>query len=131
MKKRRKRNYTNGKTRLMSPPAKYQENFINRMDERTEVYHNLDKAYQKTVSDLGGVDNLSRIELSLIERFIYIEMLLRKLEVEGQNGDEEKFLERYIKLSNSLNSVSAKLGVSKRSISDSKLKDYLQEQEQE
>jgi len=123
--KRKKRKYTNGQTRLMQPPAKYQEGFLTKMDFRTEKFHNLDRSFQQVVSDLGG--DLSRLELSLCERFVYIEMLIRGLEIEGANGDENAFLDRYIKLSNSLNSICAKLGISRRKPEGSELQKYIEE----
>ena len=39
-----RRKYTNGATKLMSPPKSYQKNFISSLDGRTEKYHNMDFA---------------------------------------------------------------------------------------
>jgi hypothetical protein len=75
-----KRKYTNGKTKLMTTPSKYQAGFLDQMDRRTDLYKVLDTSYQKVLSDKGGIDGLSHVEVSLIERFIFIEHMLRNLE---------------------------------------------------
>ena len=78
--KERKRRYTNGAKRLMELPAKYQEDFLNQLDRRTETYALLNTSYQNIVVDLGGKDSMSHIKHSLIERFVFMEFRLRQLE---------------------------------------------------
>ena len=118
-------NYTHHKsydTALVKKlPNKYQEHWLGTLDCRTKLFFNTNETYQRIILDLGGFENISRIEQSLIERFVYVEFLIRKLESEGTNGDEQEFLETYLKLSNSLNSISAKLGCAKRSSGVSEL----------
>ena len=134
MKVRKKRKYKHHKsydTSLVKKlPNKYQEDWISSMDLRTKVFFNSNETYQRIIADLGGFDSVSRIELSLIERFVYTEQLIRGLEKKGCNGDEEKFLEKYMKLSNSINSIAAKLGCARRNpTGQSELSKILKESE--
>ena len=132
--KHKKRKYRNGQTRLMEVPIKYQQGFMKGMDTRTAKFHNLDKSFQQIIRDMGGKENISRLELGLIERFVYCEYLIRQVEYEmsqSDNGIKGKLLGRWIKLDNAINSICAKLGISKRSTGKSELTDYLSEQEQE
>jgi hypothetical protein len=117
----------------MSPPAKYQEGFLEKMDLRTTLYNNLNTSYKQVVRDLGGAGNLSRLELSLIERFVYCELLIRKTELEmanSDNGSQKKFLMKWVRLNNAINSIIAKLGISKRKTQESDLAKYLEEREE-
>ncbi len=125
---KRKRNYRNFVKKDEKPSAKYQADFIDRLDYRTEIYGNLSKSYAQILDDLGGVENLSRIELSLAERFVYVEYQIRRLEIKmSENGDDSELFENWIKLNNAINSIAAKLGVARRKKEGSELQEYIQD----
>jgi len=131
MKKKHKRKYTRRGTythnRLVELPAQYQKGFLSTINKRTKLFYALSESYNKVISDLGGTDSLSRLELSLCERFVFVEMLIRNLEVKGMNGDEDDYLDKYSKLCNSLNSIISKLGISKRETGQSDVRKHLSE----
>lgn len=130
--KKHKRKYTNGSTRLMEVPVKYQQNFLSKMDERTEKYHFLDREFKQIVADLGGETNLSAMERLLAERLVFVSYLIRETETKlanGANGDRSELLEKWIKLNHSIQSIVSKLGVQRRQTGESGLKKYLDEQE--
>jgi len=119
----KKRKYRNGAIKDMEPPAKYQSGFINRMDFRTEIYMNLSLSYDTVIADLGGRRSLSRIELSLVERYIFAEYKIREIEVSADNGMDT---EQWLKWNNVLNSIAAKLGVQRRKPKNSELREYIE-----
>lgn len=128
--KKKIRPYRNGIKKNMCPEQKYQEGFLSRLDARTEVYMNLDKTYRAILCDLGGWDNTSRIERSLIERYIFAEYQARKLELllcEFENGDQSGLMDEWIHLSNILNSIAKKLGIARRKNQGSELQEYMQD----
>lgn len=130
--KKRKRDYKNGARKNLLPDAKYQSGYLNRLDFRMEIYGNLAKSYAQLLCDLGGIENLSRIEQSLCERFVHCEWLIREVENEiirsGRNGNSKELREQWIHYNNSLNSIAAKLGTVIRKPKGSKLKKHLEEQ---
>ena len=103
MKERKKRKYTrrkytNGSTRLMSPPKSYQKNFISSLDGRTEKYHNMDFEYRQIITDLGGENNISAMEKTLAERLVFVSFLIRGVETKlanNVNGEQAALLEKW------------------------------------
>ena len=101
------------------------------MDFRTEIYHNMDREFRQVVTDLGGRENLSVLELGLVERFVFCSFLVRDCEIklavgENGNGNTEKLLENWLHLTGVINSISKKLGIQIRKSKDSKLKKQLE-----
>ena len=136
MKERKKRKYTrrkytNGSTKLMSPPKTYQKNFISSLDFRTETYHNMDFEYRQIIDDLGGEAGISAMEKTLAERLVFVSFLIRGVETElanNTNGEQVKLLEKWLKLDGAINSIIAKLGCAKRTTKGSSdLKKHLAE----
>jgi len=100
-------------TKKRTLPRRYQQDFLETLDRRTELYANLARSYHEILTDLG--DNPSRLEQSLAERFVFVEFLLRKLEVQiASNGHSRDTVDRWWRLNNSLNSLAAKLGIRRR-----------------
>lgn len=129
-KRRKKRAYKNGAKKNLLPDKIYMEGFLHRLDFRMEEYVNMAKCYAQLISDLGGVENLSRIEQSLIERFVFVEYHIRKIEMEmikSQNGNSKELVEQWQHYNNAINSIAAKLGTTIRKPKGSKLKKHLAE----
>lgn len=127
-KAKKKRPYRNGVDKNMQPEKVYQQGFLSKLDGRTEVYLNLDRTYRAIISDLGGFGSVSRIERSLVERYVFCEYHIRELEVRmSKNGDNTELFENWIKLNNAINSIAAKLGVAIRKPKGGKLKEYIKE----
>ena len=62
--------------------VKFQPQFIKSMDQRTELCKALKARYVEICAELGGVDELSSIKRSMIERFVWMEARLSAMEVE-------------------------------------------------
>lgn len=63
-------------------PTLYRPNFMALMDGRLEITKALHARYDAIATDLGGIDALSTIQRSLLERFIWLEASVSKLEAE-------------------------------------------------
>jgi hypothetical protein len=61
--------------------VKYQAGFLKDFDKRTELYQLLTTSYNEVVTDLGGADILSRVQLSLVERYVFFEFTVRALKI--------------------------------------------------
>ncbi|MHC4400187.1 MAG: hypothetical protein ACYTG0_10950 [Planctomycetota bacterium] len=74
----------------MAPPKKYEPGFLAKMDGRTEVAKILKDRFEEITDDLGGTVAVSRIKLTLVERFIWLESRLVGMELEMAQGDAQK-----------------------------------------
>jgi len=106
-----------------SLPMRFHQGCLKQLDRRTELYGSLSQSFDAIVEDLGDAEQVSRIEQCLIERFVFCDYLVRKLEIDVANGNDQ--LQTYWRLCNTLNSIAAKLGINRRPRSESGLKDYL------
>ncbi|HEY1599800.1 MAG TPA: hypothetical protein VGG64_09375 [Pirellulales bacterium] len=95
---------------------KYAPGAIAKLDQRTAVAIKLKRAYREIVSDLGGFDALSHIQLSYVERFVWLEWTLQKLETQIAKKPEraEKIMSRWIQGHNSLQGLGKILGINRR-----------------
>ncbi len=91
--------------------------FISSLDQRTEVYCEIATLYNSIVSDLGGSDNLSAVQLILVERFCFIAFTMRKIENELAKHPKSKkagrLFKRLIYSTNALLGLSRTLGIKK------------------
>ena len=72
----------NGCWRDRDAPAKFRPGFLERLDQRTETAKGLRARFEAIVADLGGPSELSAVKASLLERFLFAELWLARLEVE-------------------------------------------------
>jgi hypothetical protein len=100
------------------PPRKFKTGFLEKLDRRTENFQALNQTYESVIADKGGKDNLSKIELCLIERFCFLEFSLRAIEYKmttgGANGETAELLGKWIHATNSLIGLSRTLGLERR-----------------
>ena len=78
MKKKKRKEYTNSKRLVL--PGKHIAGFLKTMDKRTELFSQLNEVYNKVLSDLGGLEVLSHMQIGLVERYVFVEAYVRKLE---------------------------------------------------
>jgi hypothetical protein len=109
-------------------PATYHPGFLKALDQRTVFARGLRQRYDSLAEDLGGAANLSGIKASLLERFVYLEVMLARLEAEiGLTKDAntaEKTTSRWIQGLNALSGLASKLGLDKH-VRKVDLKTYL------
>lgn len=70
------------KQRLRSLPEKYEPGVLLKLDGRTSIFKRLKATYREIVRDLGGEESLSRVQLTLIERYSFLTGLLSEYEAE-------------------------------------------------
>ena len=101
-------------------PAKYEKNFLSKLDGRVQIAKELRNAYEEVTRDLGGVDTLSHAKRALAERFVWLEAIMRGIEqrcVELNGDDAEasgQLLSRWIQGCNSLTGLARTLGLDRR-----------------
>jgi len=69
-KRKTNRAYVNGKAHAVS--SRFEPGFVAKLDGRTEVARMLRANYELIVADLGGEDELSYFQRSLIERALWM-----------------------------------------------------------
>lgn len=82
----------NGHHKLTDLPANYQPGFVARLAHRTEIARLRRDRYEGIATDLGGADELSGIKASLLERFVFLEASLSRMESEIATAPDLKTL---------------------------------------
>lgn len=113
--------------KLITLPRKYEPGFLRRMDRRTEISQRLQLSFDNIVDDLGGVDHLSHIKLSLIERFVFLEALLQRWEsiISTKPSVADEFVGKWVQASNAIQGLAAKIGMQRAPSKVLSLKAYV------
>lgn len=109
-------------------PAKYEKGFIRKMDGRTEIARELRAAFDEIVADQGGIEGLSHVRRSLVERFCWLEAVLRSLELriaEADKAETAELLSRWIQALNSLVGLGKCIGLERRARKVDDLRSYV------
>ena len=99
-------------------PDRFQPGFMARMDQRQGLTKSLQAAYQEICDDCGGVEFLSHVKRSLIERVVFLEFHVRSIErrmLTGEAGPDE--IKLWIYSVNALNGLSKSVGLDRDRIS--------------
>ena len=113
------------KIKTQKLPAKYQPGFLRRMDRRTSFSKRLRRVFNQIVADLGGEDNLSTIQLTLIERFAWMKAHLQFLEDEMAKNPEDldpKTVAQWVQSNNCLVGLARHLGLKKQKTAPADIK---------
>ncbi len=107
---------TRAKSHRNELPSKYERGFLKGLDRRTQIYARLTAIHDEIVDDLGGKDGLSHTKLALIERFVFLEAVIQKMELDMAksktlNGEE---LNRWIQGLNSMTGLAKTIGLERR-----------------
>lgn len=98
-------------------PAKFEVGFMADMDQRTKVYQVLAGNLAAIRADLGGEDALTHVKAALVERFVFLEAVLQKLEHDiatNANGNTADLLGKWIQGVNSLQGLAQRIGLERR-----------------
>ena len=108
-------------------PKKFETNFLSRMDKRTVISQLIMSAYNEIVRDVDANGGLSHIKNCLIERFCFLEFVLRYLEMQITNNPKaaEHLLGKWVQGLNSLVGLGRTLGL-KRAMKRIDLKEYIE-----
>jgi hypothetical protein len=105
---------TGRKTKLtVQMPAKFEVDFARRVDRRTAFGSALIQRRDAWLSDLGGVENLSHSEQSLVDRGVWLGGMLEAHEQDVLNG-QPLDAGAYTQLLNTLLGITRTLGPSRR-----------------
>ena len=120
-----KRSYTN--TKRMKLPDKYKAGFLREFDKRSSTYSLLNSAYQEVMSDMGGTENLSHVQVCMAEKFVFLEFIIRSIEQRIANNPKksDELLGRWIQGLNSLCGLAKTIGLERRRKSVANLQEYV------
>jgi len=110
-------------------PAKYEPGFLGELDQRSLVYRELKNAYDEIVSDAGGEDDLTHTQLSLIERFVFLEAVLRTWEnaIAVNPKANDHLVGKWTQGVNALQGLAKVIGLKRHMKKTASLKSYLKE----
>lgn len=97
-------------TKLLGPPKRQTASWLSRLDGRLAIAQEMRRRYQALVDDLGGEEQLSYMQRSLIERALWLEYWLAEQEralAEGRDFDVGKWVQAV----NSLQGLYSRLGI--------------------
>jgi len=98
-----------------SLPPRYEPGFLEKLDRRTEIFKVLRRSFTQIASDLGGEEELSHIQHALVERFVFLEATLTKIEHDmATNPDGSEQFSRWVQAVNSLTGLAKTLGIQRR-----------------
>jgi len=116
------------KRKRIALPTKFKPGFLNGLDGRTELAQALKLRFDDISYDLGGIEELSAIKASLLERFIWLEATLSKIEADLANTGDAKtaadVMTRWIQGCNLLLGIARTLGM-ERQVKSVDLKTYV------
>jgi len=123
--KTKKRKYSNSKP--LELPDKYAAGYLQNLDKRTILFETLNTAYVEILNDLGGVESLSHLQLSLVERYVFLEHILQRLELRIARNPKKssELLGGWIQGLNSLLGLSKTIGLKRNSKQVMNLKNYI------
>lgn len=102
------------KIKTQKLPRRYQPGFLRRMDRRTSFSKRLRAVFNRVVEDLGGEDQLSTIQLTLVERFAWLKAHLQLLEDEMAKSSDDldpKTVAQWVQSNNCLMGLAKTLGL--------------------
>ena len=118
------------KQRQKSLPSQYEPGFIDRLDGRTEVYREISKSYSEVIEDCGGGDSLSHTQLCLIERFVFLEAVLKVWEskIVTDPNMSDSLLGKWVQSLNSLQGLAKNIGLKRVTRRVDSLQSYVSNQ---
>jgi hypothetical protein len=106
------RTYTPKQRKL---PEKFKPGFMSTLDHRSPIAKALRERFACIATDLGGINELSHIKASLLERFVFLEATISRLEAElattNDAASASLILSRLIQASNSHLGLAKTLGL--------------------
>jgi hypothetical protein len=116
------------RTKLKRLPVKFEPGFLRQLDGRTELSQRLTAAYDEIVDDAGGDEAQTRLRRSLIERFVFLEEVMRSWEVQiaTKPQETEHLLSRWVQAVNSLQGLARQIGVERKLKGVVNLKNYIE-----
>ena len=105
-------------------PRRYKGWYLDDLDGRSPAVRGVKYIRACIESDLGGHDNISRMESSLVDRSAFLVYLAEETELAVLSGKTTINVTEYLAVVNALSGLSTRLGLKRRAKTLS-LKDYL------
>jgi hypothetical protein len=113
-------------TKLDAIPDKFTAGYLDRLDGRSKVAVDMRARWQAMTADLGGADQLSYAQRSLVERALWLEHWLHIQEQALANGDHVFFdAGKWTQACNALQGILTKLGLERRQKDVTTLASYI------
>ena len=114
--------------RLKTPQKKFTTGWLLELDKRTALAQVMFERYRAFTDDLGGADNLTYGQRSLVERALHLEYWLAQQERALMEGGEFD-VGKWVQATNSLQGILSKLGLNRQAKDVTSLRDYLHARE--
>lgn len=98
---------------LAAIPKHYSPDFMDRLDKRTVLGKAVRERYEAICNDLGGVDSMATVRLSLVRRFVWLESMIEGFECRAAAA-EEVDVGTWMQLINSWLGVARLLGLERK-----------------
>ena len=106
-------------------PARFRTGFLEELDKRTDLYKTLRRRFEE-IAVCAGEE--SPIKHSLIERYVFLEAVIRKYEAKASQEElTDKSVAQWIQANNSLLGLAKAIGLEPKQSSGAVLKDYISE----
>lgn len=105
-------------------PERYRLGWLDALDGRLSLARDLRQRFAEVCSDLGGQDQLSYMQRSLVERGLWLEYWLATQERELAGGNEFD-VGKWVQATNSLQGIYSKLGLERKARNVPSLSEYL------
>ena len=109
-------------------PDRFRSGWLEALDGRLSLARDLRERFDAVCSDLGGIDRLSYMQRSLVERGLWLEYWLSQQERELAGGNPFD-VGKWVQAANSLQGIYSKLGLQRQARDVPSLAEYLAKRE--
>ena len=81
------------------------------LDQRSRALKQSKRMAARLEADLGGADNLTQLQIDLIQRSVFISLLMNDMEARHYRGEENVPLSKYLSLVSTQNKIAQSLGL--------------------
>lgn len=108
-----------------SIPDTFEAGYLDRLDGRTALGVEMRARFAEVCNDLGGVEALSYMQRSLVERSLWLEHWLSQAERDLASGSADFDVGRWVQAANGLQGIYGKLGLQRRARDVTDLATYM------
>lgn len=109
---------------LAAIPKNYSPDFMDRLDKRTVLGRAVRERFEAICTDLGGVEGMATVRLSLVRRFVWLESMIEGFECRAAAG-EEVDIGTWMSLINSWLGIARLLGLERKAKKVRRLHDHM------
>lgn len=95
-------------------PGEFSQGWLAKLDGRTIIAQEMQARFAEVCKDLGGIEALSYMQRSLVERALWLEFWLGQQERDLASGSADFDVGRWVQAANGLQGIYGKLGLQRR-----------------